>query len=307
METDMTCFMFDHAREKMLKSALSYTISNVDASTDAILTPDATEYTSDHWILNGMEVETYDFTAPAAAVGGPFVVANRTGTTFELQGVVGAGGFPGTVAYNSRVVVTQATQALWKQCGGIIRIMDDDLRLGLMQNMTNTLTEFTAADPGTNLGDIIKAHCEKMDDLTNAGGPLNGGANVMTLYRTSDQVGDSGVVNPATADWALGSLIGRDTRPANTGAPPTVGVIGPPPTGIQDFKGTFDATNVTFSPVNFSATNIDGVVLYKWTGNLATSPVIQLWDENEITGFAVGPNGGDIQIQFASENNYMFR
>ncbi len=59
--------------------------------------------------------------------------------------------------------------------------------------------------------------------------------------------------------------------------------------------GVFNAANVTFAAVPAGQT-AEGVVLAKWTGSNATSPVLAYIDV--ITGFPLAANGGDIVIQW---------
>lgn len=59
--------------------------------------------------------------------------------------------------------------------------------------------------------------------------------------------------------------------------------------------GVFDAGDVTYSAVTAGDTS-EGVVIYKDTGNPATSPLLMYIDT--ITGFPLATNGGDIVIQW---------
>lgn len=67
---------------------------------------------------------------------------------------------------------------------------------------------------------------------------------------------------------------------------------------------TFDADDVTFATVAAGAA-IDYVVIYKDTGNAATSPLIYLADT--MTGLPVTPGGGDITIRWDSGANKIFK
>ncbi len=60
-------------------------------------------------------------------------------------------------------------------------------------------------------------------------------------------------------------------------------------------NGVFNAANVTFAAVPAGQT-AEGIVLAKWTGSDATSPVLAYIDV--ITGFPLAANGGDIVIQW---------
>ena len=57
--------------------------------------------------------------------------------------------------------------------------------------------------------------------------------------------------------------------------------------------GAFDASDVTFTAVAAGST-VAGVAIYKDTGVAGTSPLIAWIDE--ITGFPLATNGGDVQI-----------
>lgn len=59
--------------------------------------------------------------------------------------------------------------------------------------------------------------------------------------------------------------------------------------------GVFDAADVTYTAVAAGATS-EGVVIYKDTGNPATSPLLAYIDT--ITGFPLATNGGDITVQW---------
>lgn len=60
-------------------------------------------------------------------------------------------------------------------------------------------------------------------------------------------------------------------------------------------NGIFDGEDVTFSAVPTGETS-EGVVLAKWTGDAATSPLIAYIDQ--ITGFPVATNGGNVLVQW---------
>lgn len=73
----------------------------------------------------------------------------------------------------------------------------------------------------------------------------------------------------------------------------SAGVVGTP--GTLDNKtttgGVFDADDEVFSAV--SGASIEAVIIYKDTGNAATSPLICFID-----GLSLTPNGGNITAQF---------
>jgi len=60
-------------------------------------------------------------------------------------------------------------------------------------------------------------------------------------------------------------------------------------------EGIFDADDVTFTAVPVGEVS-EGVVIYKDTGDSATSPVLMYIDT--ITGFPLATNGGNIVIQW---------
>ena len=66
-------------------------------------------------------------------------------------------------------------------------------------------------------------------------------------------------------------------------------------TGKTVTGGVFDANDPTFTAVPAGETS-EGVVIYKDTGDEATSPVLAYIDT--ITGFPLATNGGDITIQW---------
>ena len=59
--------------------------------------------------------------------------------------------------------------------------------------------------------------------------------------------------------------------------------------------GAFDAGNPVFTAVTAGDT-AEAVVLFKWTGDAATSPLLAYIDT--ITGFPLVTNGGDIVVQW---------
>lgn len=61
--------------------------------------------------------------------------------------------------------------------------------------------------------------------------------------------------------------------------------------------GVFDADDVTFTAVAAGDVS-EAVVLYKDTGNPATSPLIAYIDD--LTGFPYTTNGGDVLIQWSN-------
>ena len=67
--------------------------------------------------------------------------------------------------------------------------------------------------------------------------------------------------------------------------------------------GVADAADVTFTAV--TGDQSEAVVIYLDTGDAATSPLIAYIDT--ATGLPVTPNGGDIQIQWDSGANKIFK
>jgi len=65
--------------------------------------------------------------------------------------------------------------------------------------------------------------------------------------------------------------------------------------------GCFDAADAVFTAVGAGAA-IDALVIYKDTGVSGTSPLIAYID-----GFSVTPNGGDITVQWAATNPFIFK
>lgn len=68
--------------------------------------------------------------------------------------------------------------------------------------------------------------------------------------------------------------------------------------------GVFDADNTTLPTVTGSQTAAK-LVLFKDTGNAATSPLIAYWDTG-VTGFPFPTTGGDITITWSDGSNKIF-
>ena len=62
-------------------------------------------------------------------------------------------------------------------------------------------------------------------------------------------------------------------------------------------NGVFDAANVVFSSV--TGTTAEAVIIWIDTGTETTSPLVAYLDTN-ITGLPVTPNGGDINLNWAT-------
>lgn len=86
---------------------------------------------------------------------------------------------------------------------------------------------------------------------------------------------------------------------AAIGTDATLGTKSIPTTSADG--GTFDAADAVFTAVGAGAA-IDALVIYKDTGNVATSPLLCYID-----GFSVTPNGGDITIQWQATNPFIFK
>lgn len=66
-------------------------------------------------------------------------------------------------------------------------------------------------------------------------------------------------------------------------------------TGKSITNGIYDANDANFVAVAAGDT-LEGVVLYKWTGSAATSPLLIYVDT--ITGFPLVTNGSDVLVQW---------
>jgi hypothetical protein len=69
--------------------------------------------------------------------------------------------------------------------------------------------------------------------------------------------------------------------------------------------GVADAADVTFTSVTGSECGY--LCIYKDTGTPSTSPLIALLDSAGVTGLPVTPNGGDIEVQFDSGADKIFK
>jgi hypothetical protein len=68
--------------------------------------------------------------------------------------------------------------------------------------------------------------------------------------------------------------------------------------------GVADAANVTFGTV--TGASVEAVVIYKWTGSSASSPLIAYIDDAGGT-LPITPNGGDITVAWDSGANRIFK
>lgn len=67
--------------------------------------------------------------------------------------------------------------------------------------------------------------------------------------------------------------------------------------------GVADAADITFTAV--SGATVEAIVIYKWTGDSETSPLIAFIDSG--TGLPVTPNSGDIVIQWSNSGDRIFK
>jgi len=85
----------------------------------------------------------------------------------------------------------------------------------------------------------------------------------------------------------------------------SAGVVGTPQTiaNTTIASGVFDGDNVTFTSV--TGNSVEALVIYKDTGNAATSNLIMYIDTG-VTGLPVTPNGGNITITWDNGANKIF-
>lgn len=74
-------------------------------------------------------------------------------------------------------------------------------------------------------------------------------------------------------------------------------------TGKASTSGAADANDVTFTAV--SGAESEALIIYKDTGDTATSPLIALIDS--ATGLPITPNGGDIIVVWDNGANKIFK
>lgn len=74
-------------------------------------------------------------------------------------------------------------------------------------------------------------------------------------------------------------------------------------TGKSSSSGAADANDVTFSAV--SGAESEALIIYKDTGDNATSPLIAMIDS--ATGLPITPNGGDIIVVWDNGANKIFK
>jgi hypothetical protein len=99
-----------------------------------------------------------------------------------------------------------------------------------------------------------------------------------------------------TVDLANHDFLDDVPSGARVGTPQTLGTK-------STTAGVFDAADVTFSSV--SGDQCEAILIYKDTGTEGTSQLIAYIDS--ATGLPVTPNGGDIQIQWDSGTNKIFK
>ena len=85
----------------------------------------------------------------------------------------------------------------------------------------------------------------------------------------------------------------------------SAGVVGTPQTitNTTIASGVFDGDNVTFTSV--TGNSVEALVIYKDTGNAATSNLVMYIDTG-VTGLPVTPNGGNITITWDNGANKIF-
>ena len=71
------------------------------------------------------------------------------------------------------------------------------------------------------------------------------------------------------------------------------------------YGGVADANDITITTVGPGGTTVEAVVLYKWTGDATTSPLILYLDT--ATGLSFTANGGDVTISWDNGLNRIFR
>jgi hypothetical protein len=74
-------------------------------------------------------------------------------------------------------------------------------------------------------------------------------------------------------------------------------------TGKTSTGGVADADDVTFTAVTGDPSEL--LLIYKWTGSAATSPLIALIDS--ATGLPVTPNGGNINVVWDNGPNKIYK
>lgn len=87
-------------------------------------------------------------------------------------------------------------------------------------------------------------------------------------------------------------------------APARVGTSGNMTTYAPGGDGTADADDVTFTAL--SGDPFESIVVYKWTGSASSSQLIVFYDTTSPV-LPIAPNGGDIVIQWAATQPYLFR
>ena len=80
----------------------------------------------------------------------------------------------------------------------------------------------------------------------------------------------------------------------------SAGVVGTPQTIAS---GVFDGDDVTFTSV--TGNSVEALVIYKDTGNVATSNLIAYIDTG-VTGLPVTPNGGNISVSWSNGASKIF-
>lgn len=76
-------------------------------------------------------------------------------------------------------------------------------------------------------------------------------------------------------------------------------------TTITTTAGVFDADDVTWAAV--TGTQVGAIVLYKDTGNAATSPLIAYMDSASVTGLPFTPSGADVLVTWSNGASKIFK
>lgn len=109
---------------------------------------------------------------------------------------------------------------------------------------------------------------------------------------------DTGVYTPNFSGHEFLSDVGTSARIGPGGTQVGVTMTGKATTG-----GAADAADVTFTSV--SGPSIEAILIYKWTGDQSTSPLIAFIDTG--TGLPITPNGGDIIVTWDNGPNKIFK
>jgi hypothetical protein len=98
---------------------------------------------------------------------------------------------------------------------------------------------------------------------------------------------DTGTVDPAIATH-------QDHADISTAIVGTATALSSKTLNIATNVATFDAADTTISTV--SGNTVEELLLYKDSGVSGTSLLIMQWDQGDVTGLQLTPNGGDVTI-----------